>query len=124
MTLIRRTETRRTETPGGVMTTLASPTQGGSTLSLWQAEVGPDGSGPLHYIDTEQIWTVTTGRAQIDLDGTALTAEAGDTVILPADVLRRISAGPTGFTALVTARPEARAGTPGSEDTVVPPWIA
>ncbi|MFI7003235.1 cupin domain-containing protein [Nocardia sp. NPDC050175] len=123
MTVIQHTETRRTETPGGVMTTLASPTQGGSSLALWRVEVPADTSGPVHFIDTEQIWTIVAGRATIDLDGVKLTAAEGDTVILPADVLRQVSTG-EGFTAIVTAQASAKAGVPGNDTMVVPPWIA
>ncbi|MFE3444859.1 cupin domain-containing protein [Nocardia sp. NPDC059180] len=124
MTVIRHSETRRTETPSGIMTTLASPNQGGSSLSLWRVEMGPGKSGPLHFIDVEQIWTIVTGRAEIDLNGTDLVAEAGDTAVLPADVLRQITSGPEGVTAIVTAPANARAGTPDTDTTVVPPWIA
>lgn len=124
MTVIQHTETRRTETPGGVMTTLASPTQGGSSLALWRVEVPADKEGPVHFIDTEQIWTIVAGRATIDLDGTKLTAAEGDTVILPANVLRQVSTGDEGFSAIVTAQAGAKAGVPGSDTLVVPPWIA
>ncbi|WP_280236211.1 cupin domain-containing protein [Nocardia cyriacigeorgica] len=124
MTVIRHSDTRRTETPGGIMTTLASPTQGGSSLALWRVEMAPGKSGPRHYIDTEQVWTIITGRADIDLDGTALVAEAGDTAILAADILRQITCGPEGFTAIVTAPAGARASTPDSDTAIVPPWIA
>lgn len=124
MTVIQHTETRRTETPGGVMTTLASPTQGGSSLALWRVEVPADKAGPVHFIDTEQIWTIVAGRANIDLDGTKLTAAEGDTVILPANVSRQVSTGDEGFTAIVTAPAGAKAGVPGSDTLVVPPWIA
>ncbi|MEV6562431.1 cupin domain-containing protein [Nocardia sp. NPDC051756] len=124
MTVIQHTETRRTETPSGVMTTLVSPTQGGSSLALWRVEVPADKAGPVHYIDTEQIWTLVAGRATIDLDGTKLTAAEGDTVILPANMLRQVSTGDEGFTAIVTAQAGAKAGVPGSDNLVVPPWIA
>ncbi|MFB8280590.1 cupin domain-containing protein [Nocardia colli] len=124
MTVIQHTETRRTETPGGVMTTLASPTQGGSSLALWRVEVPADKAGPVHFIDTEQIWTLVAGRATIDLDGTKITAAEGDTVILPANVLRQVSTGDEGFTAIVTASAGAKAGVPGGDTLVVPPWIA
>ncbi|MFD6158176.1 cupin domain-containing protein [Nocardia sp. NPDC060256] len=123
MTVIQHTETRRTETPAGVMTTLASPTQGGSSLALWRVEVPADTSGPVHFIDTEQIWTIVSGRATIDLGGVKLTAAEGDTVIMPADVLRQVSTV-EGFTAIVTAQASAKAGVPGSDTMVVPPWIA
>ncbi|WP_040733604.1 cupin domain-containing protein [Nocardia tenerifensis] len=124
MTLIRHTETRRTETPAGVMTTLASPTQGGTALALWRVDVPADRTGPVHFIDTEQIWTVTAGSLTVDLDGTKLTAAEGDTVILPADLPRQVSAGAEGFTAIVTAQASAKAGVPGGDSMVVPPWIA
>ncbi|MEU1546562.1 cupin domain-containing protein [Nocardia sp. NPDC005745] len=123
MTVIRHSDTRRTETPGGVMTTLASPTQGGSGLALWRVEVPADTAGPLHFIDAEQIWTVLAGHVDIVLDGTELTAAEGDTVILPANVLRQVRTG-NGFTAIVTAPAGARAGTPDGDGTIVPPWIA
>lgn len=123
MIVIRHSDTRRTETPGGVMTTLASPTQGGSALALWRVEVPAGTSGPLHFIDTEQIWTVLAGRIDVAIDGTEVTAAEGDTVILPANVLRQVRTG-VGYTAIVTARAGARAGTPDGDDTIVPPWIA
>ncbi|MFE7742104.1 cupin domain-containing protein [Nocardia sp. NPDC057455] len=123
MPVIRHSDTRRTETPGGVMTTLASPTQGGSGLALWRVEVPADTSGPLHFIDAEQIWTVLAGHIDIALDGTELTVAEGDTAILPANVLRQVRTE-QGFTAIVAAPAGARAGTPDSGGTIVPPWIA
>ncbi|MGQ4599864.1 hypothetical protein [Nocardia sp. R6R-6] len=80
-------------------------------------------SGLLHFIDAEQIWTVVTGRLDIAPDGTERTATEGDTVVLPAKVLRQVSTG-EGCTAIVTAAAGARAGTPDSDGTIVPPWIA
>ncbi|WP_051133001.1 hypothetical protein [Nocardia paucivorans] len=70
MPIIRQSETRRTETPDAVMTTLASPTLGGSSQLLWRVEMTADNRGPMHSCDTEQIWTILTGRASFDLDGT------------------------------------------------------
>ncbi|WP_054812258.1 cupin domain-containing protein [Nocardia arizonensis] len=124
MTVIRHTETRRTETPGGVMTTLASPTQGEAGLALWRVEVGPGASGPRHAIDADQIWTVVHGRITVDLDDTELTAAEGDTVVLHADRWRQISGGDSGFTAIVAAPAGAMARTPGGAEPVLPPWIA
>ncbi|WP_067865335.1 cupin domain-containing protein [Nocardia shimofusensis] len=124
MTVVRHTETRRTETPGGVMTTLASPTQGGASTALWRVEVPPHTSGPLHEFDVEQIWTVLTGSLAVDLDGSSHDAAEGDTVVLPAGVRRQISSGPEGYSAIVTAPAGAQARTPESDSPVVPRWIA
>ncbi|WP_216916837.1 cupin domain-containing protein [Nocardia noduli] len=124
MTLIRHTDTRRTETPGGVMTTLASPTQGDTGQALWQVRVRPGVAGPVHTIDAEQIWTVLTGQLTIALDDTKITATEGDTVVLRANATRQVLAGDDGFTAIVTGPAGSRARTPGGDEAVVPPWIA
>ena len=125
MPVIRRAETRRTETPNAVMTTLASPIQGGAGQA-----------GPLHAIDTEQVWTVLDGGATVELDGQALTLGPGDTIILPADAPRRVSADPeAGLAAIAVAPAGTRAYTldgtrvaPGCAvpdgDKLVPAWVA
>ncbi|MBF6358355.1 cupin domain-containing protein [Nocardia higoensis] len=124
MTVVRHTENRRTETPGGVMTTLASPTQGGASAALWRVDVPPHTSGPVHEFDVEQIWTVLTGSLVVDLDGHSHDAAEGDTIVLPAGARRQISSGPEGYGAIVTAPAGARARTPQSDAPIVPAWIA
>ncbi|MBG0831857.1 cupin [Planomonospora sp. ID67723] len=124
MTLIRSADARRTETPAAVMTTLASPSQGEATLALWRVEMQPAAQGPVHLIDAEQVWALMVGEATITLDGRDLHLGQGDTAILAADATRQVTAGPQGFTAIVTAPAGARAGVPGSTDKVIPPWIA
>ncbi|AUY51971.1 cupin domain-containing protein [Streptomyces sp. CB01881] len=125
MTVIRSTEARRTETPNAVMTTLASPTQGGTTNSLWRVEMKEGGQGPLHVFDAEQIWTVVSGGATVELGDDTLAVAAGDTVVLPAGVARRITAE-AAFSAVVTAPGGARVFKVGDpeEDRFTPGWIA
>jgi quercetin dioxygenase-like cupin family protein len=136
MPVIRSAETRRTETPNAVMTTLASPTQGGAGQAVWRVDMRPGQTGPLHAIDTEQVWTVLDGGATVELDGQALTVGPGDTLILPADAPRRVSADPAaGFAAIAVAPAGTRAYTldatsvaPGCAvpdgDKLVPAWVA
>ena len=136
MPVIRRAETRRTETPNAVMTTLASPAQGGAGQAVWRVDMRPGQAGPLHAIDTEQVWTVLDGGAAVELDGQVLTVGPGDTLILQADVPRRVSADPaTGFAAIAVAPAGTRAYTldgtrvaPGCAvpdgDKLVPAWVA
>jgi quercetin dioxygenase-like cupin family protein len=125
------------------MTTLASPTLGGARSSIWRTEGNPDVKGPVHIFDVEQIWTFLEGEATIELDGETSTVGPGDTAVLPAHATRQITAGPEGYTAIVTAPADAHAWTPGDADTaamlgtaansagpgerrnkIVPPWIA
>jgi len=122
--VIRHADRRRTETPNAVMTTLASPTQGGTGRAVWRVDMRPGQAGPVHAFDTEQVWTVLDGGATVELDGQVLTVRPGDTLILPADVLRRISADPAaGFTAIAVAPPGSRAYRPDG-DKLVPAWVA
>ena len=124
MPLVRSGAARRVETPNAVMTTYASPSQGGSTQALWRVEMAPGAIGPVHVMDGQQIWTVLEGAAAVMVDDERLDAAVGDTVVLDAGRTRRIAADPEhGLTAIVTGPGADVAGGPGREPTV-PPWIA
>ena len=103
MPVIRHAESRRTETPNAIMTTLASPTQGGAGQVVWRVDMNPGQTGPLHGIDTEQVWTVLAGAATVELAGEPLVIEPGDTLVIPADAPRRLTPTRTGFAAVVVA---------------------
>lgn len=125
MPVVRFNQSRRSETPAGVMTTLASPTLGGAEHSLWRVDVAPGApKGPMHVFDVEQVWTFLAGSATVDLDGQSHIIEAGDTVVMPAGAERQVTPDPeTGFAALVTAPAGAKAGVPGGGEGTTPPWI-
>jgi quercetin dioxygenase-like cupin family protein len=123
-TLIRRADARRTITPNATMTTYASPTQGASRQALWRVEMAPGAAGPDHVMAGEQIWTVVDGAARVEVAGDVVELAAGDTIVLPAGVLRRIHADTErGLGAVVTGPGDDTASGPG-RDPVVPPWIA
>jgi quercetin dioxygenase-like cupin family protein len=125
MTIIRNADSRRTETPNAVMTTLASPTLGGARQSLWRVEMRPGQAGPRHRFDSEQTWTAIDGVAELELGDERATLRAGDTALLPADVERRIVADPAaGFAAIVAGDPTGHALLPDGTDRGVPAWIA
>jgi quercetin dioxygenase-like cupin family protein len=92
MPVIRNAERRRTQTPNAVMTTLASPTHGGAAMAVWRIDMEPGQAGPLHAIDAEQIWTVLEGGASVLLGTDTIEVGPGDTLVMPADVPRRITA--------------------------------
>ncbi|OPC83751.1 hypothetical protein B4N89_24935 [Embleya scabrispora] len=130
MPVIRSTEARVTETPNAVMTTYASPTQGGTDTVLWRVDMPPAVSGPLHAIDTEQIWTVIAGALTVTIDNDQSTATAGDTLILPANTPRQLHSHPeSGFSAIATSPTPSHAYIPASDPKsqspqTTPPWIA
>jgi quercetin dioxygenase-like cupin family protein len=102
MTLVRTADGRRTETPNGVMTTLASPTQGGAGLAVWRVDMTPDRTGPLHAFDTEQVWSFLDGAATVRIGDLDHAVGPGDVVVIPADAPRQITTEP-GFSAVVSA---------------------
>ncbi|MDR8408360.1 cupin [Nonomuraea sp. 3-1Str] len=125
MAVIRDAQARRSETPGGVMTTLASPTQGDATRSVWRVDAKPGAEGPVHDFDVEQVWTWLSGAATVELGEETFGVEAGDTVVMPPHTRRRVLAGAAeGYAAIVTAAAGARAITADGADFGVPPWIA
>lgn len=124
MTVIHHAESRRTETPNAVMTTLASPTQGGAERPLWRVDMAPGASGPEHIFDVEQVWTVLSGAAIFVVGGDSTEVAVGDTVVLPAAIARRVRADPdAGMSAIVTAPAGARANQVGDPESQVPPWV-
>jgi quercetin dioxygenase-like cupin family protein len=123
--VIRTTERRRSETPAGVMTTLASPTIGATAgLSMWEVAMTAGASGPLHLFDSEQIWTVLDGELSVAISGQREDIRSGDTVVIPADLERQISAR-TDVRLLVCGHGNAVARVPGEPDPRgTPAWIA
>ncbi|MEV4113995.1 cupin domain-containing protein [Nonomuraea sp. NPDC049695] len=137
MSVVLSGDSRKTETPNGVMTTLASPTQGGAGQAMWRVDARPGMVGPVHAFDAELVWTWLDGSAVVELGGERVEVGAGDTMVLPANVSRQMFADPVrGFVSIVVAPPGAEAYNPdgvsdpdacdlapkGTERTV-PPWI-
>ncbi len=136
MPVVRSAQRRRTETPNAVMTTLASPSQGQATISVWRVEMRPGQAGPLHGIDAEQVWAVLMGGASVLLGPDIVTVGPGDTIVMPADMPRRVTAdAQAGLVAIVAAPASLRAYVLGSpspgphspvpdHDRLVPAWVA
>jgi quercetin dioxygenase-like cupin family protein len=124
LSIIRADGTRRTKTPNATMTTLASPTLGGTaSLSVWQVEMTAGSSGPPHVFDSEQVWTVLEGAVVAQVGGLPHELAVGDTLVLPAGVERRIVAEAEARI-LVCGRGDAIVSVAGEQtDRGTPPWI-
>lgn len=123
--VVRRADTRTTVTPNATMTTLASPSVGGSDgRSLWQVEMTADAVGPLHVFDSEQIWTMLEGRAAIEVGDASHMLDPGDTLVVPAHAARQIHAV-TACRMLVTGDAAASVTVVGEEEPRgTPAWIS
>jgi quercetin dioxygenase-like cupin family protein len=90
---IRAGSERRTETPNGTMTTLASPTQGQTlALSLWRVEMHQGHRSPRHIVDVEEVWHVLHGEVAITVGEQTVELTDGDTLVIPENVARQIAA--------------------------------
>lgn len=125
LTPVRAADTRYTETPNAAMTTLASPTLGGTEgLSLWRAAMTAGQRGPLHVFDSEQVWTVLEGALCVATRQGRVELAAGDTLVVPAAIERQITATQD-TVALVAGDGTASVFVPGEDaPRGTPPWIA
>ena len=103
--VIRSAESRRIQVPSGLVTTLASPAQGGAGLAVWRMDITPGAAGPVHAYDTEQVWTVISGAATVELDGGAIRLAPGDTLVIPAGATRQMIADPQAGVAAISVTP-------------------
>lgn len=125
MSIVEAAQSRTVTTPNGTMTTFASPTLGGASASLWRVEMNPNAQGPDHAFVDEVLWTITAGSGTLTLDGEIHRMTVGDTAVLPANHPRTWSAGPDGFTAMVTTPSPGGVWRDGDRNTVeVPPWVS
>ena len=122
MTHIRLDDARTTETPAATMRTYASPTTPmPADVAVWRTEMAAGASGPLHTVDTDQVVVVVRGRLSAEIDGSRSQVPAGDSVVLPAGALRRLTAGEDGLVTLTASTPAATARV-GDGDPVPVPW--
>ncbi|GAA0698674.1 hypothetical protein GCM10010193_61920 [Kitasatospora atroaurantiaca] len=110
-----------TVSPNATMTGLAAPSRGSAELSTWTVEMEAGATGPEHTISREQVWTVTAGTLEITCEGRTEKISAGQTVVLPPDVVRQVHA-PQAAEAYVAMRSDGLASVPGTEGTRVLPW--
>jgi quercetin dioxygenase-like cupin family protein len=122
MQVITPTPDHDTTTPAAVMTGLAAPSRGSAELSTWRVRMAPETAGPEHSLDREQVWTLTGGSIEVTAGDRTETVVAGQTVVVPAGVTRRIRTTGESAEALVAMRADGRASVPGSEESQPLPW--
>lgn len=124
MQIITSGERRPVVTPNGTMTTLASPTLGGASSSMWTVHMNPGAAGPVHAFTDEVVWAVTDGHADVTCGDDSRTLAAGDTVVLPGGVMRQFVAGPQGFSAVASTGVPGTVQRADTGESAVPPWVA
>ncbi|MFJ3927779.1 cupin domain-containing protein [Streptomyces sp. NPDC090022] len=121
MHVISPTSENITVTPNAAMTGLAAPSRGSAELSTWLVAMTAGAIGPEHAVSREQVWTVTAGSLEVTCDGRTERIGAGQALVLPPGVLRRVRA-PEAAEAYVAMRADGVASVPGTEGTRALPW--
>ncbi|WP_234382423.1 VOC family protein [Streptomyces sp. XY332] len=121
MLVITPTAENVTESPNARMTGLAAPSRGSTELSTWTVAMEAGRSGPEHSVSREQVWTVTAGVLEVTCGGRTEKVAAGQTLVLPPEVLRQVHA-PQAAEVHVAMRADGVVRVPGTEDTRVLPW--
>ena len=103
--VIRAADSRRTQVPSGLVTTLASAAQGGSGVAVWRMDIPPGAAGPVPAYAPEPVWTGIGGRATVELEGGAVTVAPGDTLVIRAGATRQMIADPGAGVSAISITP-------------------
>jgi mannose-6-phosphate isomerase-like protein (cupin superfamily) len=120
---ISRNPNRHThELPGARFTSLATPTRGSRTTSVWRVELTPGTPGTPHELTDEEVFVVLEGRAKVRLAADTSEAGPGDCIIVPPNTPFSLEAvGASTFAAICCLPVGGRARLPDGKE-FAPPW--
>ena len=111
------------ELGGNAITSLAAPARGSDETALFMIDVPPGGGLPPHHHDHFDVFTVVAGDATVHLGEETTTIAAGDSVVVPSEVVHWLDAGEAGASVVVTMLAHTKLV---REDgaVIVPPWVS
>lgn len=122
MYVVSETEARTTVTPAGRMFGLAGPSQGSTQVSTWRVELDEDAATPVHSIDSEQVWMITSGTCEATVDDETKLVRTGQALVLPGGVTRQLTTVGGPVQALVAMRVGGQAVLPNGDSKLPLPW--
>jgi len=91
---------------------------------MWQVQMRAGQHGPVHVFDSEQVWHVLDGQAEISADGQVISLASGDTGVLAAGTQRQVRAV-TDVRLMACGYGNAVVSVPGEDSSRgVPTWIS
>ena len=91
MTVIRQTDLRYVETPGGNFgAAVATPSKGAVDVSIIRQRQTPGGANPAHTHNREEVMMILSGEATVVFDDELITLGQGDSLIIPAGAVHTI----------------------------------
>src|SRR5215470_5611433 len=107
---------------GAQFTSLATPSRGSTTTSLWRVELAPGHPPAPHELTREEVFIVLSGRARVRLGDGVSDVAAGDAIVVPPDTPFEISvAGSEPLHAICCMPAGGEARLPNGT-TFPPPW--
>lgn len=97
MIVIRQSDLQNIESPGANITAgIATASRGAQEVSVIRQRQQPGGGNPLHAHDREEVILVTVGAVEVRVGEDAVTLNAGDTLVIPAQTVHQlVNAGAT-----------------------------
>jgi quercetin dioxygenase-like cupin family protein len=109
------------EIPGATFTTLASPSNGTTSGSVWRLRLEPDQDAVPHRLTGEEIFVVTGGAASGCLGVEPFAVGTGHVLVVPPGVDFELHAAAGGFEAIVYLAAGGQAIVNDGEP-FTPPW--
>lgn len=72
-------------------TSLATPTKGTVSNSLWAVEIAPGTPPTPHSLTAEELFVVTAGTAAVRIGECEEVGSVGDVIVVPANVMFELS---------------------------------
>ena len=112
------------ELGGNAITSLAAPARGSDETALFRIDLPPGGGLPAHHHDHFDVFTVLAGDAAMHLGEEITTITAGDSVVVPSEVVHWLEAGEGGASIVVTMLAHTKLIREDDGAVIVPPWVS
>ncbi len=90
MAIFRKAQDQQFELHGNHMTGVATPSRGAQQVEVWRLTMDAGAATPVHCHDAEEVVVILKGSGVAKLGEQEQTFAAGDTLILPKNVVHQI----------------------------------
>jgi len=103
-------------------TSLATPTKGTVSNSMWAVEIAPGTPPTPHSLTAEELFVVTAGTATVRIGDSDEVGAVGDVIVVPADVTFELSNASTEPLRLLCCLPVGGQARLADGSVFTPPW--
>lgn len=122
MPVITRPALPTHELSGARFTSLATPTSGATSTSVWEVEISPGTPARPHRLTAEEVFVILSGTARVCIADTETTAMPGDCIVVPVDTDFSISVIGTESLRAICCLPVGGQAVLPDGQAFIPPW--